>query len=186
MVGVLKAPAQYQNINDSLRSINSNITVKVGLRQNSDSYNNVLNTKGVNECNIGEYDDVLNESDMNILLISDSAQCQNYEKIFDAIRPELPLDYHGFLLGHLRNENKYFPEDINVVMMAPKGMGPSVRKLYLQGNGINSSIAVEQDIDNRATDRVISWALATGSPYGLKQQWKKNILVIYSEKGQFY
>ena len=172
-----QAPAQYQNINDSLRSINSNITVKVGLRQNSESYNNVLNTKGVNECNIGEIYDVLNESDMNILLISDSAQCQNYEKIFDAIRPGTTLGLsHGFLLGHLRNENKYFPEDINVVMMAPKGMGPSVRKLYLEGYGINSSIAVEQDVDNRATDRVISWALATGSPYIFETTMEKEYI----------
>ena len=161
-----QAPSQYQNINDSLRLINSNIKVKVGLRENSKSYNNVLNTKGVNECNIGEMYDVINESDMNILLISDSAQCQNYEKIFEAIRPGTTLGLsHGFLLGHLKNHNKYFPEDINVVMMAPKGMGPSLRKLYLKKSGINSSIAVEQNYDNRAADRVISWAIASGSPY---------------------
>jgi ketol-acid reductoisomerase len=161
-----QAPSQYQNINDSLRSINSNITLKVGLRENSKSYNNVLNTKGVNECNIGEMYEVLEESDMNILLISDASQCQNYEKIFEKLKPGSTLGLsHGFLLGHLKNENKYFPEDINVIMMAPKGMGPSLRKLYLQDSGINSSIAIEQDIDNRATDRAISWGIAVGSPY---------------------
>ena len=69
-----------------------------------------------------------------------------------------------------------FPEDINVVMMAPKGMGPSVRKLYLQGNGINSSIAVEQDVDNRATDRVISWAIASGSPYVFETSMEKEYI----------
>tara|TARA_Y200000002_G_C22655259_1_gene653197 strand:- start:223 stop:1731 length:1509 start_codon:yes stop_codon:yes gene_type:complete len=172
-----QAPAQYQNINDSLRSINSNITVKVGLRENSNSYNKVLNTKGVNEFNIGEMYDVLNESDMNIILISDSAQCENYEKIFDAIRPGTTLGLsHGFLLGHLRNEQKYFPDNINVIMMAPKGMGPSLRKLYLNGSGINSSIAVEQDIDNRASDRVISWAIATGSPYIFETSMEKEYI----------
>ena len=172
-----QAPSQYQNINDSLRSINSNITLKVGLRENSKSYNNVLNTKGVNECNIGEMYDVLEESDMNILLISDASQCQNYEKIFKKLKPGSTLGLsHGFLLGHLKNENKYFPEDINVIMMAPKGMGPSLRKLYLQDYGINSSIAIEQDIDNRAMDRAISWGVAVGSPYIFETTMEKEYI----------
>ena len=172
-----QAPAQYQNINDSLRSINSNIDLKIGLRENSSSYLDALNTKGVNECNIGEMYEVLEQSDMNIILISDAAQCENYEKIFSAVRPGTTLGFsHGFILGHLKNEKKYFPEDINVVMMAPKGMGPSLRKLYLQDKGINSSIAVEQDIDNRATDRVISWAIASGSPYVFETTMEKEYI----------
>ena len=64
-----QAPSQYQNINDTLRSIGSNIDLKIGLRENSNSYNKALQTKGVNECNIGEMYEVLEESDMNILLI---------------------------------------------------------------------------------------------------------------------
>jgi len=161
-----QAPSQYQNINDTLRSIGSNIDLKIGLRENSTSYNKALETQGVNECNIGEMYEVLEESDMNILLISDSAQCDNYEKIFERLKPGSTLGLsHGFLLGHLKNENRYFPEDINVVMMAPKGMGPSLRKLYLQDKGINSSIAIEQDIDGKAIDMAISWGIASGSPY---------------------
>ena len=56
---------------------------------------------------------------------------------------------HGFLLGHLDALGKKFPEDINVVAVCPKGMGPSVRRLYEQGktvngSGINASFAVHQ------------------------------------------
>lgn len=56
---------------------------------------------------------------------------------------------HGFLLGHLEALGKKFPDDINVVAVCPKGMGPSVRRLYEQGktvngSGINASFAVHQ------------------------------------------
>lgn len=56
---------------------------------------------------------------------------------------------HGFLLGHLDALGKTFPDDINVVAVCPKGMGPSVRRLYEQGktvngSGINASFAVHQ------------------------------------------
>ena len=54
-------------------------------------------------------------------------------------------------------------------------MGPS-KKLYLQDKGINSSVAVEQDIDNRATDRheFLGQLLPVLRMY-LRQLWKKNI-----------
>lgn len=56
---------------------------------------------------------------------------------------------HGFLLGHLNSVNDSFPEDISVIAVCPKGMGPSVRRLYVQGKevngaGINASFAVHQ------------------------------------------
>lgn len=172
-----QAPSQYQNINDSLRSINSPINLKIGLRENSSSYHKALQTKGVNECNIDEMYKVIEESDMNLLLISDKAQCDNYEKIFERLKPGSTLGLsHGFLLGYLKNENRYFPKDINVVMMAPKGMGPSLRKLYLKGKGINSSIAIEQDVDGLATDKAISWGIATGSPYIFETTMEKEYI----------
>ena len=56
---------------------------------------------------------------------------------------------HGFLLGVMRNDGMDFRPDINVILVAPKGMGPSVRRLYEQGKsvngaGINCSFAVHQ------------------------------------------
>ena len=56
------------------------------------------------------------------------------------------------------------------IAVCPKGMGPSVRRLYVQGKevngaGINASFAVEQDIDGRATDIALGWSVALGSPY---------------------
>src|SRR6185503_10164658 len=63
-----------------------------------------------------------------------------------------------------------FPKNINVIAVCPKGMGPSVRRLYEQGRevngaGINASFAVHQDVNGKATDYALGWSVALGSPY---------------------
>src|SRR5712691_5625172 len=127
----------------------------------------------------------LRESDMVLLLIADSAQAAQYKEIFAALKPGAVLGLsHGFLLGHLENEGARFPDNINVIGVCPKGMGPSVRRLYVQGKeingaGINTSFAVVQDIDGKATDQAIGWAIAVGAPYSfittLKNEYKSDI-----------
>jgi len=77
-------------------------------------------------------------------------QADNYEKIFSHMKPNSILGLsHGFLLGHLQSSGLDFPKNISVVAVCPKGMGPSVRRLYVQGKeingaGINASFAVHQ------------------------------------------
>ena len=105
--------------------------------------------------------------------------------MFEALQPGATLGLsHGFLLGHLNNVGESFPQDINVVMVAPKGMGPSVRRLYEQGKevngaGINASFAVHQDVDGKATDRALGWSVGVGSPYSfyttLDSEFKSDI-----------
>lgn len=77
-------------------------------------------------------------------------QADNYEKIFSHMKPNSILGLsHGFLLGHLQSMGLDFPKNISVIAVCPKGMGPSVRRLYVQGKeingaGINASFAVHQ------------------------------------------
>jgi ketol-acid reductoisomerase len=79
-----------------------------------------------------------------------SVQADNYEKIFSHMKPNSILGLsHGFLLGHLQSHGLDFPKNISVIAVCPKGMGPSVRRLYVQGKeingaGINASFAVHQ------------------------------------------
>lgn len=165
-----QGPAQVQNLRDSLEG--TDIKVKVGLRENSSSVP-LAGKAGFTraENTLGEMYEVISESDMTILLISDAAQAENYKQIFKAMRPGATLGLsHGFLLGHLKNIGKSFPENINVIAVCPKGMGPSVRRLYEQGKeingaGINSSFAIHQDVNGKATDYALGWAVALGSPY---------------------
>jgi ketol-acid reductoisomerase len=165
-----QGPAQAQNLRDSLE--NTDIRVKVGLRAGSASMVGAREAGFSEENNtLGEMYDVVAESDMVLLLISDAAQIDHYEKVFATMKDGATLGLsHGFLLGHLESIGKYFPPNINVVGVCPKGMGPSVRNLYVQGKeingaGINTSFAVEQDIDGRATDYALGWAVAVGAPY---------------------
>ncbi len=110
--------------------------------------------------------------------------------MFESLRPGATLGLsHGFLLGHLKNVGAKFPANINVIAVCPKGMGPSVRRLYVQGKevngaGINASFAVHQDVDGRATDYALGWSVALGSPYTfettLESEYKSDI---YGERG---
>jgi len=165
-----QGPAQAQNLRDSLAG--TGITVKVGLRKGSKSAEAAekagFTTAGGT---LGEMYEIIKTSDLTILLISDGAQADEYEKIFAALKPGSTLGLsHGFLLGYLQIEGKKFPKNVSVIGVCPKGMGPSVRRLYEQGKevngaGINCSFAVHQDIDGRATDQAIGWAVAIGAPY---------------------
>ncbi|MBI1880876.1 MAG: ketol-acid reductoisomerase, partial [Chloroflexi bacterium] len=184
-----QGPAQAQNLRDSLAG--TDIRVKVGLRAGSSSMSKA-EARGFTAANgtLGEMYDVIRESDMILLLISDAAQAENYRQIFSAIRPGATLGLsHGFLLGYLNSIGQKFPENINVVGACPKGMGPSVRRLYEQGRtvngaGINSSFAVEQDINGRATDYALGWSVALGSPFTfmttLELEYKSDI---FGERG---
>merc|ERR1719217_312032 len=91
---------------------------------------------------------------------------------------------HGFLLGVMQADGATFRDDINVVLVAPKGMGPSVRKLYEQGKevngaGINASFAIHQDATGDATDIALGWSIGLGSPFSfittLESEFKSDI-----------
>ncbi|GIR54672.1 MAG: hypothetical protein CM15mP62_21430 [Rhodospirillaceae bacterium] len=123
---------------------------------------------------------------MVLLLISDAALAQNYKSIFTAMKPGSTIGLsHGFLLSHLQSVGEEFPKDMNVIAVCPKGMGPSVRRLYEQGRevngaGINSSFAVHQDINGKATDYALAWAIGLGSPFTFQTTLSLSIDQTYS------
>ena len=184
-----QGPAQAQNLRESLEG--TGIKVKVGLRPGSASAAQAAKAGFTAENGtLAEMFEVVRESDLVLLLISDAAQAELFGKVFESIRPGATLGLsHGFLLGHMKNAGAKFPANINVIAVCPKGMGPSVRRLYVQGKskngaGINASFAVEQDVDGRATDLALGWSVALGSPYTfqttLESEYKSDI---YGERG---
>src|SRR5215475_8005487 len=184
-----QGPAQAQNLRESLAG--RGIRVRVGLRAGSESIPNVEKA-GFTEANgtRGEMYDVIAGSDLVLLLISDAAQADNYDRIMGAIRPGATLGLsHGFLVAYVLSSGKAFRNDINIIGVCPKGMGPSVRRLYEQGReingaGINCSFAVHQDIDGKATDYALAWAIGLGSPCTfettLEYEYKSDI---FGERG---
>ena len=184
-----QGPAQAQNLRDSLEG--TSIKVKVGLRAGSASFAEAKKAGfSEDQGTLGDMFDTIKESDLVLLLISDGAQSELFSKVFELLKPGATLGLsHGFLLGHLKNVGAKFPSNVNVIAVCPKGMGPSVRRLYVQGKemngaGINASFAVEQDIDGRATDLALGWSVALGSPYTfqttLESEYKSDI---YGERG---
>ncbi|KAK6932670.1 Ketol-acid reductoisomerase, N-terminal [Dillenia turbinata] len=186
-----QGPAQAQNLRDSLAEAKSDIVVKIGLRKGSRSFAEARAAGFTEESGtLGDIWETISGSDLVLLLISDAAQADNYEKVFSCMKPNSILGLsHGFLLGHLQSMGLDFPKNISVIAVCPKGMGPSVRRLYVQGKeingaGINSSFAVHQDVDGRATDVALGWSVALGSPFTfattLEQEYKSDI---FGERG---
>ncbi|RZC69023.1 hypothetical protein C5167_032149 [Papaver somniferum] len=188
-IGVLgwgsQACAQAQNLRDSLAEARSNIVVKIGLRKGSRSFAKARAVGFTEETGtLGDIYETVAESDLGLLLLSDSAQADNYEKICSHMKPNSILGLsHGFLLGHLQSLGLDFPESVSVIAVCPKGLGPSVRRLYVQGKeidgpGVNASFAVHQDVDGRATDVALAWSVALGSPLTfsttLEQEYKRD------------
>jgi len=153
--------AQALNLRDTIDKLNLNINLVIGLRDNSNSKKKAEEL-GFRVSNI---EDVLRKCDLNLMLISDNALCNNYKDYFSFLKPNSTLGLsHGFLLGHLKNIGEDFPKNNNIIMVAPKGMGITVRNQYLVGSGINSSYAVYNDIDDNAKNLALSWAYGIGSP----------------------
>jgi ketol-acid reductoisomerase len=176
-----QGPAQAQNLRESLSG--TGIRVAVGLRKGSESFAEAR-AAGFSEEDgtLGEMFGVIRGSDLVILLISDAAQAQLYRQVFEALRPGATLGLsHGFLLAYLETVGERFPPNVNVIAVCPKGMGPSVRRLYEQGRdvngaGINTSFGVEQDVDGRATDIALAWSVALGAPYTFKTTLKSEVV----------
>jgi ketol-acid reductoisomerase len=184
-----QGPAQAQNLRDSLEG--TDIKVKIGLRENSSSIPQAREAGfSEDQGTLGEMFQVIKESDMVLLLISDAACTELYPKVFPLLKDGATLGLsHGYLLGYLKSIGKDFPKNVNVVMVAPKGMGPSVRRLYVQGKevngaGINASVAIHQDFNGKATDHALGWSIGLGSPYTfyttLEDEYKSDI---FGERG---
>ena len=76
------------------------------------------------------------------------------------------------------------PTDIDVILVAPKGSGRTVRSLFKEGRGINSSIAVYQDVSGKAEEKAIALGVAVGSGYLYKTTFEKEVYSdLYGERG---
>ena len=82
---------------------------------------------------------------------------------------------HGFGITYKDRTGIVPPADVDVIMIAPKGSGTSLRRMFLQGRGLNSSYAVFQDATGRAKDRVIALGIGVGSGYLFETTFKKEV-----------
>jgi ketol-acid reductoisomerase len=82
---------------------------------------------------------------------------------------------HGFSIVYKDQTGVVPPADIDVILCAPKGSGTTVRRLFLEGRGINSSFAIHQDATGRAKDRCLALGVAIGSGYLFETTFQKEV-----------
>ena len=110
------------------------------------------------------------------MLVSDAAQRAIWPTVKKRLNPGDAVYFsHGFSIVY-RDQTKVIPpKDVDVIMVAPKGSGTSLRRNFLSGAGINSSFAVEQDATGRARDRCLALGIAVGSGYLFPTTFKKEV-----------
>lgn len=99
-------------------------------------------------------------------LLSDAAVMSVWPKMKPHLTAGKALYFsHGFAINWQDRTGCVPPKDIDVIMVAPKGSGTSVRRLFKEGRGINSSFAVYQDATGHAFDRTLALGIGIGSGY---------------------
>lgn len=99
-------------------------------------------------------------------LVSDAAQMMLWPKVKANLKKGDALYFsHGFSIVYKDQTGVVPPDFVDVIMVAPKGSGTSVRRNFLDGSGINSSFAIHQDATGRAKERTLALGIAIGSGF---------------------
>ncbi len=110
------------------------------------------------------------------MLVTDAAQKMIWPTIRKCMNPGEALYFsHGFSIVYKDQTKVIPPKNVDVIMVAPKGSGTSVRRNFLAGAGINSSYAVFQDYTGRAWERTIAVGIAIGSGYLFPTTFEKEV-----------
>jgi ketol-acid reductoisomerase len=109
-------------------------------------------------------------------LLSDAGQKEQWPRIKPHLTAGKALYFsHGFSIVYSNQTGVVPSKDIDVILVAPKGSGTTVRRLFLEGRGINASFAVHQDASGRARDRCLALGIAIGSGYLFETTFQKEV-----------
>ena len=110
------------------------------------------------------------------VLLSDAAQIACWPTIKKHLTAGKALYFsHGFAITYSERTGIVPPADVDVIMVAPKGSGTSLRTMFLEGRGLNSSYAIYQDATGRAWERVIALGIGVGSGYLFETTFKREV-----------
>lgn len=109
-------------------------------------------------------------------LLSDAGQIAAWPSIVKHLTPGKALYFsHGFGITYKERTGIVPPADVDVILIAPKGSGTSLRRMFLEGRGLNSSYAVFQDATGRAFERVVALGIGVGSGYLFETDFKREV-----------
>src|SRR6516162_8369619 len=113
-----------------------------------------------------EGDEAVRRGARNQLRVSDVDQRTIWPEVQENLKPGDALYFsHGLSIPYRKQTGVIPPKNVDVIMVAPKGSGTSVRRNFLTGAGINSSFAVGQDATGRARERCLAVGIGIGSGY---------------------
>jgi ketol-acid reductoisomerase len=152
------------------------IDVIIGQRKGSASWDKALNDGWVEGETLFELEEAAAKGTIVMYLLSDAGQ----KMLWDKIKPHLTAGKalyfsHGFSVVYTERTNVIPPEDVDVILVAPKGPGGKVREHFLNGKGVNSSYAIHQDVTGKAKDRALALGIAVGSGFLFETTFKKEV-----------
>ena len=174
VIGVIgygvQGPGQSLNLKDN------GFNVIVGQRKNSKSWEKALKDGWIEGENLFEIDEACSKATIIQYLLSDAGQIQVWPLIKEHLTENKTLYFsHGFGITYQDQTNIIPPKNIDVILVAPKGSGTSLRRLFIEGNGLNSSFAIHQNHTGRAREKVISLGIGVGSGYLFETTFKKEV-----------
>lgn len=165
-----------QGPGQALNQRDNGINVIVGQRKNSKSWYKAIADGFVPGETLFEIEEALKKGTIICYLLSDAAQIEYWPKVKEHLTPGKALYFsHGFGITFSERTGIVPPDDVDVFLVAPKGSGTSLRRMFLQNRGLNSSFAVYQDVTGKARDRVIALGIAVGSGYLFETDFKKEV-----------
>lgn len=109
-------------------------------------------------------------------LLSDAGQVATWPQIKECLQKGDALYFsHGFSITYKDQTGVIPPDFVDVILVAPKGSGTTLRKNFLEGSGLNSSFAIHQDFTGRARERTLALGIAIGSGYLFPTTFEKEV-----------
>lgn len=166
----VQGPGQALNLKDN------GIKVIVGQRKNSPTWDKAVVDGFVPGETLFEIEEALKKGTIICYLLSDAAQIAVWPTVKANLTAGKALYFsHGFGITYNDQTGIIPPDDIDVILVAPKGSGTSLRRLFVAGRGLNSSYAIHQDATGKAFDRTIALGIAVGSGYLFETTFQKEV-----------
>jgi ketol-acid reductoisomerase len=165
-----------QGRGQSLNMKDNGIKVIVGQREKTKSWELATQDGWVPGQTLFPLEEAAKRGTILQYLLSDAGQKAQWPDIKPHLTKGKALYFsHGFSIVYSDQTGVIPPKDVDVILVAPKGSGTTVRRLFLEGKGINSSYAVHQDATGRARDRAQALGVAIGSGYLYETTFHKEV-----------
>jgi len=166
----VQGPGQSLNLRDN------GFNVIVGQRSPSASWDKAVADGWVPGETLFSIEEAIEKATIIQYLLSDAAQIALWPLIKKHLTKGKALYFsHGFGITYKERTGIVPPEDVDVILVAPKGSGTSLRRMFLAGRGLNSSYAIFQDATGRAFERVVALGIGVGSGYLFETTFKREV-----------